>query len=414
MPSPMPGTPTLLSSPNKLPTSASAPGSATPAIEASPTQQPPTAPITASVQPATQQPQTTSLPTATTIPKQTKPPLPGAESSTVGFVYPGWKDDWGYTQAAHAGSLELAQGFSGRLTLLENENTNPDDAGVVIEKMIQGGAQIIFAMDPAYEEMVLQTAKRHPDITFVQPGGANTAPNVDAPSSNIWEAVYLSGVTAGKMTRNNRLGYVAALAQPSVLLDINAFTLGARSVNPAATVRVVFTGSKCNSVKQQEAVFTLLDIGTDVVAQDQDCTQTVIEMCERNGVMSIGYNVDGATFAPKNWLTGAVWHWRPLYVNMLTAFRAGQWNTSPYHGRYQGGLKDGLVDLAPFGALVPDEVKTLVLARKQAIIGGTYHPFDGPIKDQAGQVRIPSGARASIEDLQSMNYLVEGVVGDIP
>lgn len=340
--------------------------------------------------------------------------VPDPNDPVVGFIHAGWKDDWGYTQAAHAGSLELAQEFSGRLNLLRNENTNPNDAGAVMEKMIQRGAQIIFVMDTDFGEAVLQTAERHPEVVFVQPGAATSAPNVNAPSANIWEAVYLSGVTAGKMTKNNRLGYVATLPQPRTLLDINAFTLGARSVNPAATVRVVFTESECNFDKQQEAVYSLLDLGTDVVAQNQKCTQTVIEICERNGVMSVGYNVDGSTFAPKNWLTGAVLHWGPLYANMLTAFQAGQWNVSPYRGHYQGGLKDGLVDLAPFGAVVPDDVKTLVLARKQAMLDGTYHPFDGPINDQAGQVRIPSGARASIEDLQSMNYLVDGVVGDIP
>ncbi len=418
--SPIPATPTLPSSPKKLPTSAQASEAATPlqgaspTIEASPTLQPPTATGTAPVQPATQQPQATAKLSQTAAPTPTTPSQSGSDGSTVGFVYPGWKDDAGYTQAAHAGSLELAQGFSGRLKVLENENTNPDDAGAVMEKMIQGGAKIIFVMGGEFGEAVMQIAGRHPDVEFVQPGGAKTAPNVDAPSVNIWEAVYLSGVTAGKMTKNNRLGYVATFPQPGVLLDINAFALGARSVNPAATLRVVFTQSECNSVKQQEAAFTLLDMGTDVMAQDQNCPQTVIEICERNGVMAVGYNVDGAAFAPKNWLTGAIWHWGPLYTNMLTAFQSGQWNTSPYRGRYQGGLKEGLVDLAPFGARVPEDVKTLVLARKQAIMDGTSHPFDGPIKDQAGQVRIPSGARASLEDLQSMNYLVEGVVGNIP
>lgn len=356
-----------------------------------------------------------STPTLLSSPtNQATPILSNDKGFVVGFVYAGWKDDWGYTQAAHAGSLELAREFPGQLHLLENENTDPGNVGTVMEKMIQGGAQIIFVMDKEFGETVMQIAGRHPEVAFVQPEAATTTPNVDAPSSNIWQAVYLSGVTAGKMTKNNRLGYIATLPQPSVLLDINAFTLGARSVNPAATVRVVFTESECNSVKQQEAVFTLLDMGTDVVAQNQKCTQTVIEICERNGVMSVGYNVDAAMLAPKHWLTSAVWHWGPLYVNMLNDLRAGQWNASPYRGRYQGGLKDGMVDLAPFGATVPNDVKTVVLARKQAMIDGTYHPFNGPIKDQAGQVRIPSGMRASAQDLESMNYLVEGVLGDIP
>ncbi len=339
---------------------------------------------------------------------------PGSGGSAVGFVYAGWKDDWGYNQAAYAGSQELAQEFSGRLDVLGNENTDPNAAGPVMEKMIQDGAQIIVATTPDYEEAALQVAGRHPNVAFLQLGGTKLASNLGAPFGNIWEAVYLSGVTAGKMTKNNRLGYVATFPVPRVLLDVNAFTLGARSVNPAATVRVVFTQSGCNSVKQQEAIFTLLEIGTDVVAQDQNCTQTVIEICERNGVMSVGYNVDGSTFAPKHWLTGAVWNWGPLYTSMVTALQAGQWNAGPYNGRYRAGLKDGLVGLAPFGASVPGEVQTLVLKRKQAIIDGTLSPFEGPIKDQDGQVRIPAGVRPSVEDLETIHYLVEGVIGSLP
>ena len=333
---------------------------------------------------------------------------------TIGFIYTGWKGDWGSTQAAHIGSLALADAFSGSIDILEKQNTPPGAAGQAMEKLIGEGARVIFSTDPKDEDITLQLAGRHPEVTFLQLDGTKLAPNLGTISGSIWQAVYLSGVAAGKMTKNNRLGYVAARTRPTMLLDINAFTLGVRSVNSAATVRVVFTESGCNSHEQQEAAFTLLDMGTDVVAQDQDCTQTIIEMCERNAVMSVGYNVDGATLAPTHWITGAVWNWGPLYTRIVTALQAGQWEAGPYNGRYRAGLKEGLVDLASFGTAVPVDVQTLVLARKQAIINGTFDPFEGPVKDQDGLVRIPAGIRPAIEDLEHINYLVEGVIGNLP
>ena len=129
--------------------------------------------------------------------------------------------------------------------------------------------------------------------------------------------------------------------------------------------------------------------------------------------MSIGYNVEAASLAPKRWLTGAVWKWDTRYPKMVEAINAGGWNAGPYNGKYRVGLKEGLIDLASFGSSVPAEVKTLVLQKKQAIIDGQLYPFEGPIKDQSGVVRIPAGVRPSVEELEGMDYLVEGVVGEI-
>jgi basic membrane protein A and related proteins len=150
------------------------------------------------------------------------------------------------------------------------------------------------------------------------------------------------------------------------------------------------------------------------MAQHQDCTRTVIEWSERNAVMSIGYNVEAASLATKRWLTSAVWKWDTLYPEMVEAINAGHWNAGPYNGKYRAGLEEGLIDLAPFGSSVPAEVKTLVQQKKQAIINGQLYPFEGSIKDQSGVVRISAGARPAVEELEGMDYLVEGVVGEMP
>jgi basic membrane protein A and related proteins len=359
---------------------------------------------------------TTPIPTRTLtpLPPPTLASPPGVGGSAVGFIFLGSKDDWGYNQAAYNGSLAVEQKFAGTLTVLRAENVAPEDAARVMEEMIGDGARILFLTAYDYLDPALPVARRHPEVAFLHQGGASIASNLGSYSGNMWEAMYLSGIVAGKLTTNNRLGFVAAFPIPQVLLNINAFTLGARSVNPQAMTYARFTQSWCDPQGQQEATFALLDVGVSVMAQHQDCTRTVIEWSERNAVMSIGYNVEAASLAPKRWLTGAVWKWETLYPEMVEAINAGHWNAGPYNGKYRAGLKDGLIDLAPFGASVPAEVKTLVQQKKQAIINGQLYPFEGSIKDQSGVVRISAGARPAVEELEGMDYLVEGVVGEIP
>jgi len=370
---------------------------------------------TASSSPPASTTSVTPIPTRTftPLPPPTLSSPPGIGGSAVGFIFLGSKTDWGYNQAAYNGSLAVEQEFAGTLTVLRAENVAPENAEQIMEEMIGKGARILFLTAYEYLDPALPVARRHPEVAFLHQGGASIASNLGSYFGNMWEAMYLSGIVAGKLTTNNRLGFVAAFPIPPVLLNINAFTLGARSVNPQAMTYVRFTQSWCDSQSQQEATFALLDVGTSVMAQHQDCTRTVIEWSERNAVMSIGYNFDAASLAPKRWLTGAVWKWETRYPEMVEAINAGQWNTGPYNGKYRAGLKEGLIDLASFGASVPAEVKTLVLQKKQALINGQLYPFEGPIKDQSGAVRIPAGTRPSVEELEGMDYLVEGVVGEI-
>lgn len=375
-----------------------------------------TASVTFTETPATSQVSATPIPTRTRtpLPPPTLPAPPGVGGSAVGFIFLGSKTDWGYNQTAYNGSLAVEQEFAGRLTVLRAEHVAPENAEQIMEEMIGKGARILFLTAYEYLNPALAVARRHPEVAFLHQGGASLASNLGSYFGNMWEVMYLSGIVAGKLTTNNRLGFVAAFPIPQVLLNLNAFTLGARSVNPQAMIYVRFTQSWCDPQSQQEATFALLDVGTSVMAQHQDCTRTVIEWSERNAVMSIGYNFDAASLAPKRWLTGAVWKWEARYPEIVEAINAGQWNTGPYNGKYRGGLKEGLIDLASFGASVPAEVKTLVLQKKQAIIDGQLHPFEGPIKDQNGAVRIPAGVRPSVEELEGMDYLAEGVVGEIP
>ncbi len=345
-------------------------------------------------------------------------PAPQATSATqagtVGFIFVGPGDDYGYNQAAYLGSKAVEADLPGVKVLRAENVPETEEAERVMEQMIRDGATIIFPTSYGHLDPALAVAARHPEVIFVHQGGLKTAENLGTYFGTIWEAVYLSGVAAGKMTKTNKLGYIVSFPIPQVLLNINAFTLGARSVNPAVTTIVVFTANWCDPGKQAEAANTLIAQGVDVLTQHQDCTKTIVETAERNGIMSVGYHADASPLAPKGWITGSIWNWGPLYDDMVKTIQAGKWNESPYKGKYRVGLKDGVVALAPFGASVPKEVQDLVLQKKQAIIDGTLFPFEGPIKDQDGKVRIEAGVRPPVEELETTDYLVEGVIGTIP
>ncbi|MCX6022284.1 MAG: BMP family ABC transporter substrate-binding protein, partial [Chloroflexi bacterium] len=247
-------------------------------------------------------------------------------------------------------------------------------------------------------------------ITFLHQGGLKTAANVGTYFGEIWQPVYASGVAAGKMSKSGKLGYVVAHPIPQVLLNINAFHLGARSVNPNATTYVVFTADWCNPAKNTEAANSLVDQGVDVLTQHQDCTVPLIQAAEKRGVYSVGYHADASPIAPKGWITGSIWTWGDLYGSLTKQVMDGDYKPSIY----RAGLKDKVVDLAPFGAAVPEDVRKLVTQVKTDVIDGKTFPFQGPIKDQSGKVRIEAGVKPDTKTLETTDWLAEGIVGTIP
>jgi basic membrane protein A len=332
---------------------------------------------------------------------------------TIGFLYVGPRNDFGYNQAAYQGSLAVKNAYP-KAKVLEAENVpETAQAAQVMEKMIRDGATIIFPTSFGHLEPALQVARRHPNVTFLHEGGLKTAKNLGTFFGTIYDTQYAVGQAAGMATKTNKLGYVVAFPIAQTLLNINAFELGAQSVNPKAKTYVVFTGNWCDPGKQAEATNSLVDQHIDVMAQHQDCTKTVVETAERRGVRSTGYHVDASRFAPRGWLTGSVWNWGPLFVKMVATVNAGKFAQSPYSGRYRAGPAEGVVKLAPFGAAATPAIRQKVSATYQKLKHG-YSPFVGPITDQSGKVRIPAGKRPSAQDLESTDYLVKGVVGQIP
>lgn len=337
------------------------------------------------------------------------------EGKTVGFLYVGPKNDFGYNQAAYEGSLAVEKNLPGT-KLIQAENVpETSEATRVIEKMIKDGATTIFATSYGHLQPMLAAAKKHPEVTFEHQGGVKAGANVGTYFGQIYEAQYLTGMAAGLSTKTNKLGYVVAVPIPQTLLNINAFELGAQSVNPKAKTTVVFTGAWCDPAKQKEAASTLISGGADVLSQHQDCTKTVVETTEKAGAMSVGYHADASSLAPKGWLTGSVWNWGPLYTDIVKTIQEGKWKGSKYDADYRVGFADSdVIELAPFGSAVTPEVKEQVEAKQKEMKAKDFYPFEGPVVDQAGKTQIPKGTNPTPTELEKTDYLVQGVIGKIP
>jgi basic membrane protein A len=339
---------------------------------------------------------------------------PGTGGKAVGFIFVGAKDDYGYNQAAYAGSEAVEKEFPGYKILRSENVPETAEAERVMEEMIRNGAKIIFPTSYGHLDPALNVAKRHPDVLFFHQGGLKTAENLGTYFGTIWEPVYMAGVAAGKMSKTGKLGYIVSIPIPQVLLNVNAFQLGAKSVNPNATTTVVFTGSWCDPGQQANAANSMIDQGIDVLTQHQDCTKTVIETAERRGVMSVGYHADASELAPKGWIVGSIWNWPTLFVDMVKVASEGKFDGSKYDGSFRGMMAADIVQLTGFGAEVPDDVKKLVEDKKAEMLAGTLHPFKGPIKDQSGAIKIEDGVTPEVTALESTDYLIEGVIGSIP
>jgi basic membrane lipoprotein Med (substrate-binding protein (PBP1-ABC) superfamily) len=338
-----------------------------------------------------------------------------AKGQTVGFLYVGPKNDFGYNQAAYEGSLEVEKNIPGT-KLIQAENVpETSEASRVMEKMIKDGATTIFATSYGHLQPMLAVAKKHPEVTFEHQGGVKEGDNVGTYFGQIYEAQYLTGMAAGLATKSNKLGYVVAVPIPQTLLNINAFELGAQSVNPKVETTVVFTGSWCDPAKQKEAADTLIQGGADVLSQHQDCTKTIVETTEKAGAMSVGYHADASSLAPKGWLTGSVWNWGPLYTDIVKTIGDDKWKGSKYDADYRVGFADSdVIELAPFGSAVTPEIEKEVLAKQEEMKAKDFYPFEGPVVDQSGKTQIPKGKNPTPAELETTDYLVKGVVGKIP
>jgi basic membrane protein A len=344
---------------------------------------------------------------------------PGKDSKAVGFIFVGPKDDYGYNQAAYEGSQAVAKAYPD-MKVLTAENVPEDDNAVrVMEDMIDKGAKIIFATSYGHLDPAMKVAAAHPDVVVVQQGNfikGDILPNVGTYFGTVYEPVYLAGIAAGKATKTNKIGYVYAFPIPQTVSNIDAFTLGAQSVNPAVQTYVVNTSNWCDPAKQAEAAKSLISQGVDVITQHQDCTSTITKEAESAGISVVGYHADASSLAPNAWLAGSEWKWDSMYTDIVKTSLAGDFTGSKYNANYRVGYKTGENPFiqSKYGSGVSAETQATIAAAK-AKISTDGSPFAGPVYAQDGSVLIPAGTvpdYATIEN--TMVVFVKGVVGQMP
>ena len=333
---------------------------------------------------------------------------------SVGFLYVGPKDDYGYNQA-HAEGAAAVKLLAG-VSVVEEENV-PETIAVQksMESMINfDGATLLFPTSFGYfDPHILTVAPKYPNLRFQHCGGlwqqGKHPTNVGSYFGYIGMGQYLNGIAAGHATKSKKIGFVAAKPIPQVLLNVNSYLLGARAVDPDITCQVIFTGEWSLAVKEAESTNALADRGIDVITCHVDGPKVVVETAAARDCFICGYHANQSTLAPDKYLTGAEWNWAKVYTGMVETVKAG----GTIDNFVRGGLADGFVKMSDLGPAVSDAGRRQFEATKADILKGGFAVIKGPLSDNRGNTIATAGQAFEETDvaLESMDYLVEGVIG---
>lgn len=328
----------------------------------------------------------------------------------VGVLYNTPISDVGWNFQHHSGMRAMEQALAGQVKLSHVENVaEGPDAERVIRSLAAAGNQLMFTPSFGYMEPTLRVAAEFPDVKFANGTGYKQAANVGSYSARFYEARYLLGVLAGRMSKTGIAGYVAAFPIPEVLQGINAFTLGMRRVNPKAEVRVVWVNSWFDPSKEAQAATALINQGADVLSNHTN-SPAVVREAESRGKFSMGYQSDMARLAPKGHLSAVVHEWGPYYTASVRQVLAGTWKPTNTLGSYA----EGYIRIAPMNPVVPKAVQDEVLRLEAELKAGRLLPFAGPFKDNEGRDKAAGGGALADADIAAMNYYVAGVLGKVP
>ncbi len=362
---------------------------------------------------------TTNAPTGTGSPSPDSTASPASQTVTMGFIYVGPKDDYGYNQAHSEGKDGVAK-VAGVKTVEQATVPETTEVQEVMLNMIsQDGATVLFPTSFGYfDPHILKVAQENPTVQFFHCGGlyqeGKHPKNVGSYYAYIDEAQYVAGIVAAHLSKSGKLGFIAAKPIPQVLRNINSYTLGARTVNPKITTQVVFTGDWSLPVKEAEAANSMADQGIDVITCHVDSPKVIMETAEKRNIFCTGYHTNQSSLAPKGYLTGAEWDWTKIYTNYAQSIQAGKtlMNGGIPH-LVRGGYKDGFIKLSDYGPAVTDAAKKDAEAAKAKLMDGTLVIYKGELKDNTGKVVIPAGQelKQTAPELEAMNWLVEGVIG---
>jgi basic membrane protein A len=345
------------------------------------------------------------------IPAETKvEPPKKAEPLKVGFVYVSPIGDAGWTTQHNRGREQMQAALGEKVTTSFVEKVPEGaDAERVIRDLAAQGHKLIFTTSFGFMNPTLKVAEEFPDVKFEHATGYKSAANVGTYNVRFYEGRYAAGVLAGRMTRTNTLGYVGAFPIPEVLQGINAFTLGARSVNPKAQVRVIWVSSWYDPGKERDAANALIGQGADIVTHHTDST-AVVAAAEEKGKMAIAYHSDMSRFGPKAQLAAVTHHWGEYYTKTAGSVLDGTWKPDSIWG----GMKEGMIKIEAFNESVPKDIVDEVNARAAAIKAGEFHPFTGPIASNDGKEIATKGVVLTDGQLGKMDFYVQGVVGKVP
>lgn len=333
----------------------------------------------------------------------------GPERLKVAFVYVGPAGDGGWTYAHDQARRQLEAQFGDRITTSAVENVpEGPEAEKVFRQLAQEGNALIFGTTFGYGETMLKVAKDFPKVKFEHATGNTTAANVSTYEARTYEGAYMAGIIAGKMTRTNKLGFVASVKIPEVIRNINAFTLGAQSVNTKVSTSVVWVDKWFDPDKEATAANELIKGGADILIQNTD-SPAVLETAQEKGIMAFGWDSDMTQYGPKAHLGSAAIDWAPYYKREVSDVLNGSWKP----GSVWWGVHEASIKISSPNPTLPKELILFVGERMIALRTGSLKPFQGPIQDQSGKEVIAAGTAPDDTSLRNMHFLVQGVKGKL-
>lgn len=336
-------------------------------------------------------------------------PAMAQEKLKIGFIYVGPVGDFGWSYQHNQGRLAIEKAFPGKVETTYLENVPEADSERSIEQLARTGHKLIFTTSFGFMEPTLKVAKKYPNVMFEHATGYKRDKNLATYSAKFHEGRYVIGQIAGKMTKSNTLGYVASFPIPEVVAGINAFYLGALSVNPNVKVKVVWANTWFDPGKEADAAKALLAQGADIISQHTD-SPAPQQQAEAAGKMGFGQASDMIRFAPKAQLTAIVDDWSSYYIERVKLMLDGKWASKDTWG----GFAEDMVHMAPYTNM-PDDVKKMAEATQAAIKAGTLNPFKCPVFDQDGkEVACKGNGALSDEQVVGMNFYVKGIDDKLP